>query len=168
MTHVLANRIRRYRGFRRRQVATETRRKRSAQQFSRCQIHLGARLLRGEQGHMVEVHWCWRPPDHLEAVNPVVEGMTRATQDVTSEPGKPVRDNKAAMAILIHGDAAFPTGSRRRDAQSLGTAGYTPGHHSYHHQQPVGFTTLPSDSRSTAMPATWPRVRDSRGACQCR
>jgi len=49
------------------------------------------------------------------------------------------------MAILIHGDAAFPTGSRRRDAQSLGTAGYTPGHHSYHHQQPVGFTTLPSD-----------------------
>jgi len=124
-----------------------------AQQFSGdVKYHLGARLLRGEQGHMVEVPLVLAPnPSHLEAVNPVVEGMTRATQDVTSEPGKPVRDNKAAMAILIHGDAAFPGQGVVAETLNLSALpGYTTGGtiHIITNNQ-VGFTTLPSDSRST-------------------
>src|SRR5579884_1782114 len=41
-------------------------------------------------------------PSHLEAVDPVVEGMTRAKQDLEDYPGAfPV------LSLLIHGDAAF-------------------------------------------------------------
>jgi 2-oxoglutarate dehydrogenase E1 component len=124
-----------------------------AQQFSGdVKYHLGARLLRGEQGHMVEVPLVLAPnPSHLEAVNPVVEGMVRASQDVTDKPGKPVRDNKASMAILIHGDAAFPGQGVVAETLNLSALpGYTTGGtiHIIANNQ-VGFTTSPSDSRST-------------------
>ncbi len=124
-----------------------------AQQFSGdVKYHLGARLLRGEQGHMVEVPLALAPnPSHLEAVNPVVEGMVRASQDVTDKPGKPVRDNKASMAILIHGDAAFPGQGVVAETLNLSALpGYTTGGtiHIIANNQ-VGFTTSPSDSRST-------------------
>ncbi|MCA9858893.1 MAG: 2-oxoglutarate dehydrogenase E1 component [Thermomicrobiales bacterium] len=124
-----------------------------AQQFSGdVKYHLGARLLRGEQGHMVEVPLALAPnPSHLEAVNPVVEGMVRALQDVTDKPGKPVRDNKAGMAILIHGDAAFPGQGVVAETLNLSALpGYTTGGtiHIIANNQ-VGFTTSPSDSRST-------------------
>lgn len=124
-----------------------------AQQFSGdVKYHLGARLLRGEQGHMVEIPLVLAPnPSHLEAVNPVVEGMVRASQDVTDNPGKPVRDNKASMAILIHGDAAFPGQGVVAETLNLSALpGYSTGGtiHIISNNQ-VGFTTLPSDSRST-------------------
>lgn len=124
-----------------------------AQQFSGdVKYHLGARLLRGEQGHMVEVPLILAPnPSHLEAVNPVVEGMVRASQDVTDKPGKPVRDNKGSMAILIHGDASFPGQGVVAETLNLSALpGYTTGGtiHIIANNQ-VGFTTLPSDSRST-------------------
>ncbi|MBC7806681.1 MAG: 2-oxoglutarate dehydrogenase E1 component, partial [Akkermansiaceae bacterium] len=45
-------------------------------------------------------------PSHLEFVNPVVVGRARAAQETRTEPGEPKRDNKASLAILIHGDAA--------------------------------------------------------------
>ncbi|HEX3622627.1 MAG TPA: multifunctional oxoglutarate decarboxylase/oxoglutarate dehydrogenase thiamine pyrophosphate-binding subunit/dihydrolipoyllysine-residue succinyltransferase subunit, partial [Acidimicrobiales bacterium] len=41
-------------------------------------------------------------PSHLEAVDPVVEGMVRARQDLIDEP-----EAFAALPVLIHGDAAF-------------------------------------------------------------
>ncbi|WP_432358864.1 2-oxoglutarate dehydrogenase E1 component [Sporosarcina sp. UB5] len=47
-------------------------------------------------------------PSHLEVVNPVVAGQTRAAQETTNNEGLPLQDKKAAYAILIHGDAAFP------------------------------------------------------------
>ncbi len=47
-------------------------------------------------------------PSHLEFVNPVVLGYTRAAQEDRSKPGAPKRDPAAAMGVLIHGDAAFP------------------------------------------------------------
>lgn len=124
-----------------------------AQQFSGdVKYHLGARLLRGEQGHMVEVPLILAPnPSHLEAVNPVVEGMVRASQDVTGNPGKPVRDNKGSMAILIHGDAAFPGQGVVAETLNLSALpGYTTGGtiHIIANNQ-IGFTTTPSDSRST-------------------
>ncbi|HEX2030577.1 MAG TPA: multifunctional oxoglutarate decarboxylase/oxoglutarate dehydrogenase thiamine pyrophosphate-binding subunit/dihydrolipoyllysine-residue succinyltransferase subunit [Actinomycetota bacterium] len=39
-------------------------------------------------------------PSHLEAVNPVVEGMARARQDLLDRPGD-------VLPLLMHGDAAF-------------------------------------------------------------
>ncbi|WP_077624425.1 2-oxoglutarate dehydrogenase E1 component [Sediminibacillus massiliensis] len=46
-------------------------------------------------------------PSHLEFVNPVVNGFTRAAQDDTSTPGNPEHQQDKAFSILIHGDAAF-------------------------------------------------------------
>ncbi|CAN5522900.1 2-oxoglutarate dehydrogenase E1 component [soil metagenome] len=124
-----------------------------AQEFSGdVKYHLGARLLRGQQGLMVEVPMALAPnPSHLEAVNPVVEGMVRASQDVCDQPGWPVRDNKASMAILIHGDAAFPGQGVVAETLNLSALpGYTTGgtiHIIVNNQ--IGFTTIPRDSRST-------------------
>ena len=114
--------------------------------------HLGARLLRGEQGVMVEVPMILAPnPSHLEAVNPVVLGMVRATQDKCDQPGAPVRDNKASIGTLIHGDAAFPGQGVVAESLNLSALeGNTTGgtiHIIVNNQ--IGFTTLPSDSRST-------------------
>ncbi|RXZ77855.1 2-oxoglutarate dehydrogenase E1 component [Paenibacillaceae bacterium] len=47
-------------------------------------------------------------PSHLEFVNPVVEGFTRAAQEDRTQAGFPKRDIGKAAAILMHGDAAFP------------------------------------------------------------
>ena len=46
-------------------------------------------------------------PSHLEAVDPVVEGWTRAEQTDRST-GAALHDPTVALAVLIHGDAAFP------------------------------------------------------------
>src|SRR6185436_9727309 len=47
-------------------------------------------------------------PSHLEFVNPVVEGRARAAQEQRDRPGLPTQDKRASLAILLHGDAAFP------------------------------------------------------------
>ncbi|HET7615999.1 MAG TPA: thiamine pyrophosphate-dependent enzyme, partial [Bacillales bacterium] len=47
-------------------------------------------------------------PSHLEFVNPVVEGYTRAAQENRGQSGKPEQNVDESFAILIHGDAAFP------------------------------------------------------------
>src|SRR5262249_27296796 len=47
-------------------------------------------------------------PSHLEAIDPVVEGMARAAGTSTDNPGAPRFDPKRSVPILIHGDAAFP------------------------------------------------------------
>lgn len=46
-------------------------------------------------------------PSHLEFVNPVIAGYTRAAQDDRSERGYPKQDLNKAISVLIHGDAAF-------------------------------------------------------------
>src|SRR6185436_17954131 len=48
-------------------------------------------------------------PSHLEAVDPVVEGMTRATQDESMDHRELSRDEAMiqALPVLLHGDAAF-------------------------------------------------------------
>ncbi|MBV8285227.1 MAG: 2-oxoglutarate dehydrogenase E1 component, partial [Candidatus Eremiobacteraeota bacterium] len=89
-------------------------------------------------------------PSHLEAVDPVVEGSTRALQTDHSH-GVPVIDRKKAAAVLIHGDAAF-TGqgivSEVFNLQSL--PGYETGGtiHLIANNQ-IGFTTDAADARST-------------------
>ena len=58
-------------------------------------------------------------PSHLEAVDPVVLGWTRAEQTDRSF-GAGIHDPSVALPILIHGDASFAgPGRRRRDAQPL-------------------------------------------------
>jgi 2-oxoglutarate dehydrogenase E1 component len=47
-------------------------------------------------------------PSHLEAVNPVVEGMARAAGSRVAQAGPPEFDPVVTLPILIHGDAAFP------------------------------------------------------------
>ncbi len=89
-------------------------------------------------------------PSHLEFVDPVVVGMTRALQ--FTGPGKEVpQDESAVLPILIHGDAAFA--AEGVVAESLNLArldGYSVGGtvHIIANNQ-VGFTTNPRDGRST-------------------
>ena len=89
-------------------------------------------------------------PSHLEAVDPVVEGRTRALQTDHTNP-VPVQDVRKAAPILIHGDAAF-TGqgiiAEVFNLQSL--QGYATGGtlHLIANNQ-IGFTTDTRDSRST-------------------
>src|SRR3954466_779527 len=71
--------------------------------------HLGAKLAQNADGALVEVPLVLAPnPSHLEFVNPVVEGMVRASQDQRGQPGSPPQDRNCSLAILLHGDAAFP------------------------------------------------------------
>jgi 2-oxoglutarate dehydrogenase E1 component len=89
-------------------------------------------------------------PSHLEAVDPVVEGVTRATQtDRSSRSG--VHDPAVALPILIHGDASFPGQGVVAETLNLQRlVGYTTGGtlHVIANNQ-VGFTTDPADGRST-------------------
>jgi len=89
-------------------------------------------------------------PSHLEAVDGVVEGWTRATQ--TQRRASEVNlDAKAAMPILIHGDAAFPGQGVVAEVLNLqALAGYSTGGtiHIIANNQ-IGFTTEPGEARST-------------------
>ena len=85
-------------------------------------------------------------PSHLEAVNPVVEGIARAKQDrSTNDLPYPV------LPILLHGDAAFSgQGVVYETLQMSQLRGYRTGgtiHVVVNNQ--VGFTTAPSESRSS-------------------
>src|SRR3954452_18321750 len=89
-------------------------------------------------------------PSHLEAVDPVVEGRTRAEQtDRSSRTG--YNDFSVAMPILIHGDASFPAQGVVAETLNLADlTGYSVGGtlHLIANNQ-VGFTTDPADGRST-------------------
>jgi len=86
-------------------------------------------------------------PSHLEAVNPVVCGMTRAKQRQRQD----TEDRKKVIPVLIHGDAAvIGQGVVAETFQLSKLKGYTVGGsiHIIMNNQ-VGFTTNPTDSRST-------------------
>ncbi|HEX9951375.1 MAG TPA: multifunctional oxoglutarate decarboxylase/oxoglutarate dehydrogenase thiamine pyrophosphate-binding subunit/dihydrolipoyllysine-residue succinyltransferase subunit, partial [Rubricoccaceae bacterium] len=94
-------------------------------------------------------------PSHLEAVNPVVEGMVRAKQQrvLDAEPDvdeKTLRDR--VVPILLHGDAAFAGQGVVAETLNLSQLeGYRTGgtvHLVVNNQ--IGFTTLPMHSRSSA------------------
>jgi 2-oxoglutarate dehydrogenase E1 component len=89
-------------------------------------------------------------PSHLEYVGPVVEGATRAIQTARQGPHAHL-DNNAAIPVILHGDAAFPSQGVVAETLNLqGLDGYTVGGslHLIQNNQ-VGFTTDPDDSRST-------------------
>ncbi|MEJ7751132.1 MAG: multifunctional oxoglutarate decarboxylase/oxoglutarate dehydrogenase thiamine pyrophosphate-binding subunit/dihydrolipoyllysine-residue succinyltransferase subunit, partial [Thermoleophilaceae bacterium] len=89
-------------------------------------------------------------PSHLEYVNPVIEGRVRADQ--TSRKGREAsRDASLVVPVLIHGDAAFPGQGIVAETLNLqALPGYSTGGtvHIIANNQ-LGFTTDPSDSRST-------------------
>jgi 2-oxoglutarate dehydrogenase E1 component len=85
-------------------------------------------------------------PSHLEAVDPVVEGMARAKQDLIDDPtGFPV------LSILLHGDAAFAGQGVVAETLNLSALrGYRIGgtiHLVINNQ--LGFTTAPESARSS-------------------
>ena len=85
-------------------------------------------------------------PSHLEAVNPVLEGIVRAKQDRLGNP-----ENYPILPVLIHGDAAFAgQGVVPETMQFSQLEGYKVGgtiHVIVNNQ--VGFTTLPKDARTS-------------------
>jgi 2-oxoglutarate decarboxylase len=89
-------------------------------------------------------------PSHLEYVDPIVEGRTRADQ--TDRGGtEENHDPSLALPILIHGDAAFPGEGVVSETLNLeGIKGYSTGGtlHIIANNQ-IGFTTEPAESRST-------------------
>ena len=113
--------------------------------------HGGARLDFTETG-IEEMPITLTPnPSHLEFVDPVVEGRARAAQEQRQMPGKPVQDPKASLAIMIHGDAAFPGQGVVAETLNMSQLpGYSVGGtiHIITNNQ-IGFTTLTGDSRST-------------------
>jgi 2-oxoglutarate dehydrogenase E1 component len=90
-------------------------------------------------------------PSHLEFVNPVVGGFTRAAQEDRSRPGAPSQSMDKAAAIVIHGDAAFPgEGIVAETLNFNNLRGYSNGGtiHVIANNR-IGFTTESQDSRST-------------------
>ncbi|MEO7317411.1 MAG: 2-oxoglutarate dehydrogenase E1 component [Chthoniobacteraceae bacterium] len=86
-------------------------------------------------------------PSHLEAVNPVVEGMARARQRIR----KDATERAKVLPLLLHGDAAFAGQGVVAETLNMSQLpGYRTGgtvHLVVNNQ--IGFTTLPADARST-------------------
>ncbi len=113
--------------------------------------HLGAEHILGEKAH-VNLKVVLAPnPSHLEFVNPVIEGMARASQDVRNVPGAPQQEVDCSLPVLIHGDAAFPGEGVVAETLNLWhLKGYWVGGTIYIiANNQLGFTTEPEDSRST-------------------
>lgn len=85
-------------------------------------------------------------PSHLEAVDPVLEGITYARQEQLQD-----RDYRLVLPVLLHGDAAFAGQGIVAETLNLSQLeGYTTGgtlHIVINNQ--IGFTTLPEHARST-------------------
>jgi 2-oxoglutarate dehydrogenase E1 component len=89
-------------------------------------------------------------PSHLEFVDPVVTGGARFLQS-DFEGSSLSHDPKRAVAVLLHGDAAFPAQgvvAETLNLQSLKGYGIGGTVHIVQNNQ-VGFTTDPVDARST-------------------
>ena len=108
--------------------------------------HLGTNgVFTSAKGNPLKVYLAANP-SHLEAVNPVLEGIVRAKQDRLGNP-----ESFPVMPVLIHGDAAFAgQGVVPETMQFSQLEGYKVGgtiHLIVNNQ--VGFTTLPKDARTS-------------------
>lgn len=113
--------------------------------------HLGLnRELKGENEKLAKITLA-NNPSHLEFVGAVVEGYTRAAQDQRKKSGYPDEHYESALAILIHGDAAFPGEGIVAETLNLSRLrGYrTGGTIHIIANNMIGFTTESYDSRST-------------------
>ncbi len=98
-----------------------------------------------DSGHRMQVLLV-NNPSHLEAVNPVVEGVARARQQMRG-----AERLKQVVPLLIHGDAAFAGQGIVAETLNMSQLeGYHTGgtiHIVINNQ--IGYTTLPDDARST-------------------
>lgn len=111
--------------------------------------HLGTRgEFTSDRGNSTNVYLAANP-SHLEAVNPVLEGVVRAMQDRLDQ-GSDSLNSFSVMPLLIHGDAAFAGQGVVAETLNLSQLrGYRTGgtvHVVVNNQ--VGFTTAPSSARS--------------------
>ena len=119
---------------------------RTVQGSGDVKYHLGAEgAFTSERGANIKVSVAANP-SHLEAVDPVLEGIARAKQDVLDRGAKyPV------LPLLVHGDAAFAGQGVVAETLNLSQLrGYRTGgtiHVVVNNQ--VGFTTSPGSSRSS-------------------
>ena len=88
-------------------------------------------------------------PSHLEAVDPVVEGMARALQDALGDAA-----HDRVLPVLVHGDAAFAgQGVVAETFNMSALSGYrTGGTVHIVVNNGIGFTTAPADARSSVYP----------------
>jgi 2-oxoglutarate decarboxylase len=120
---------------------------RSVQGSGDVKYHLGTEgTFTTESGAATSVYLAANP-SHLEAVDPVLEGIVRAKQDRIDLGG----DGFSVLPVLIHGDAAFAGQGVVYETLNISQLrGYRTGgtvHVIVNNQ--VGFTTGPSSSRST-------------------
>ncbi len=118
----------------------------SVQGSGDVKYHLGTEgTFTGEDGHEIKVYLAANP-SHLEAVNPVLEGIVRAKQDLNTQERR-----FAVLPLLMHGDAAFAGQGVVAETLNLSQLqGYRTGgtvHVVVNNQ--VGFTTSPKYGRST-------------------
>jgi 2-oxoglutarate dehydrogenase E1 component len=111
--------------------------------------HLGAVGVRKTRSGDIRITLASNP-SHLEYVDPVVEGETRACQ-TNHDTREWTHDPRSALAVLIHGDAAFPGQGVVAETLNLqALPGYSTGGtlHLIANNQ-IGFTTDPDEGRST-------------------
>jgi len=129
----------------------------SADSTGDVKYHLGASSNREFDGHLVHVSLADNP-SHLEAVNPVVLGQTRAKQFFHKD-----KKRTQVVPILIHGDAAFA--GQGVVAECFAMSGL-PGHntggtiHIIVNNQ-IGFTTNPRFARSSPYPSDLAKMVDA-------
>ncbi|WP_034089926.1 multifunctional oxoglutarate decarboxylase/oxoglutarate dehydrogenase thiamine pyrophosphate-binding subunit/dihydrolipoyllysine-residue succinyltransferase subunit [Streptacidiphilus albus] len=109
--------------------------------------HLGSEgTFTGLNGRTIKVSLAANP-SHLEAVDPVVEGIVRAKQDIIDKAGEAFD----VLAVQIHGDAAFAGQGVVAETLNMSQLrGYRTGgtvHLVINNQ--VGFTAAPAASRSS-------------------
>ncbi|MEZ0090484.1 multifunctional oxoglutarate decarboxylase/oxoglutarate dehydrogenase thiamine pyrophosphate-binding subunit/dihydrolipoyllysine-residue succinyltransferase subunit [Streptacidiphilus sp. EB129] len=109
--------------------------------------HLGSEgTFTGIDGETIKVSLAANP-SHLEAVDPVVEGIVRAKQDILDKAG----NSFDVLAVQIHGDAAFAGQGVVAETLNMSQLrGYRTGgtvHVVINNQ--VGFTAAPAASRSS-------------------
>ncbi len=118
----------------------------STQGSGDVKYHLGASGVRkSSTGKEIIVSVAFNP-SHLEAVDPVVEGIVRPKQDRLGDTQR-----ERVIPILVHGDAAFAGQGVVAETLNLSQLeGYTTGgtiHLVINNQ--IGFTTNPDEARST-------------------
>src|SRR5213076_2285681 len=109
--------------------------------------HLGAQgTFTGLDGEQITVSLAANP-SHLETVDPVIEGITRAKQDIINKGGT----DFTVLPVALHGDAAFAGQGVVAETLNMSQLrGYRTGgtvHIVINNQ--VGFTAAPAASRSS-------------------
>ncbi|WP_421724880.1 2-oxoglutarate dehydrogenase E1 component [Bauldia sp.] len=120
--------------------------------------HLGASSDREFDGNKVHLSLTANP-SHLEIVNPVVLGKSRAKQDLHADKPRgeivPLDQRARVLPLLLHGDAAFA--GQGVVAECFGLSGLrghrTAGSIHFIINNQIGFTTNPRFARSSPYPS---------------